>query len=194
MSADRDVADQHACTEAVLDITPDAPIVANLGTSSWVLADVDDRDRNFYMRGGMGSTTPTGFGVALGVDSHVTVLEGDGSLLMSLGSLSTIGQYDPSNLTIVVFNNAVFATTGGQPTLAETTDFAGVAEDCGLVGYSVNSASDFEAAYEEAVAHDGATLIEVAVDSVDPGRPPNYDYGHSYLQHRFRTAVAGTPE
>ena len=109
-------ADLYACTEAVLDVTPDAAVVSNLGVASYVLASVSDRERarNFYQWGSMGVTTAVGLGLALSTDEPVTVLEGDGSLLMSLGVLSTLGAVDPSNLTVVVWDNAIYGTTGGQ--------------------------------------------------------------------------------
>jgi thiamine pyrophosphate-dependent acetolactate synthase large subunit-like protein len=182
-------ADQYAVTEAVLDRTPEAALVANLGVASWVLAEVDDRELNFYMRGGMGSTTPTGFGLALAVDRQVTVLDGDGSLLMGLGALSTVGAYDPDNLVVVVMDNAEFGTTGGQPSLSGTTDFAAVADDCGLAGFDAGTASEFESAYDDALAHDGAALVACDVESTDVGAPAAYDYAHASLTDRFRRAV-----
>ena len=75
-------ADQHECTAAVLEETPDAAVVGNLGVASYILADVEDRPRNFYQWGSMGVTTPLGLGMALATDDPVTVLDGDGSMLM----------------------------------------------------------------------------------------------------------------
>ncbi|MFB6298861.1 MAG: thiamine pyrophosphate-dependent enzyme [Halobacteriales archaeon] len=189
MSDDRQAIDQYAMTAAVLEAAPDAAIIANLGVASWVLADVEDRERNFYMRGGMGSTTPTGFGLALAIDDDVIVLDGDGSLLMGLGALATVGEYDPSNLTVVVCNNATFGTTGGQPSLAAGVDFAGIAEDCGIAGFSADTEAAFESTLDNALAIDGAALIDCAVESTDIGAPPEYDYAHSYLTDRFRRSV-----
>ena len=185
-----DVADQHACTRAVLDVTPDAAVVANLGVSSYVLLDVADRAKNFYMTGGMGVTTPIGLGLATAVDGQVTVLDGDGSLLMSLGCLATVGTYGGSNLVVVVWNNGTFETTGGQPTLAGTADLAGVARDCGVEAWDVSTTEGFREAYEAAVDHRGPGLVRCAVDADRPDERPALDYGHSYLKHRFRSAVA----
>ncbi|MDY6818731.1 MAG: thiamine pyrophosphate-dependent enzyme [Halobacteriales archaeon] len=189
MSDDREAIDQYAMTAAVLEAAPNAAVIANLGVASWVLAEVDDRDRNFYMRGGMGSTTPTGFGLALAIDDEVIVLDGDGSLLMGLGALATAGEYDPSNLTVVVCNNAEFGTTGGQPSLADGVNFAAIAEDCGLAGFSARSESGFESALSEALAVDGAALVDCAVEPTDVGAPPEYDYSHAYLTDRFRRSI-----
>lgn len=184
-------ANHPACTEAVLDVTPDAVLIANLGVASWVLMDVADRPENYYLRGGMGCTTPTGLGVALGVDDPVTVLDGDGSMLMSLGCLSTVAEYGPANLAIVVWNNEAYATTGGQH--AAAVDFAAAAEACGMPGSRVTATEAFTDAYRTAVAHDGPALVDCVVDTPDIGAPPGYDYGHSHITHRFRHAVTGTP-
>ncbi|MFB6281407.1 MAG: thiamine pyrophosphate-dependent enzyme [Haloferacaceae archaeon] len=181
-------ADQYECTAAVLAETPDAVVVSNLGVASYVLAAVEDRARNFYQWGSMGVTTPVGLGLALSTDERVTVLDGDGSALMSLGALATVGAADPANLVVVVFDNGVYGTTGGQPTHAATTDFAAVARGCGLEAERVGSTAAFGAAYRDAVAHDGAALIACDVDPVDPEARPPLDYAH--VRRRVRTALA----
>lgn len=160
----KDAADQHRCIEIVLEMTPDAAVISNLGTTSWTLIDVEDRERNFYMNGAMGVTTPTGLGLAISTDEQVTVLDGDGSLLMSLGVVSAVAECDPSNLAIVVMNNGAFETTGGQPTLSKHVDFAAVAADCGLESWSAKSTEAFTDAYAAAVDHDGAALVDLSVE------------------------------
>lgn len=184
-----EVADHYACTEVIYKVTPDIPIVSNLGTSSFILMDIGVKPTTFCMTSGMGTTTPIGFGLATTTDEPVTVLDGDGSLLMSLGCLATVGTYDPSNLTIVVWNNAVFETTGGQATLADAVDFVGIAERCGLEGWRATSTEAFREAYTAAVDHDGAALVEAVVESERPPDHPPLDYGHSYMKGRFREAV-----
>jgi thiamine pyrophosphate-dependent acetolactate synthase large subunit-like protein len=179
-------ADQTACTAAVLEETPDAAVVSNLGTASYHLAALGDRPRNFPLTGAMGSTTPLGLGLALAVDDQVTVLDGDGSMLMSLGALSTVARLDPPNLVVVVMDNGAYETTGGQTTLSTEVDFAAVARDCGLSAWHVDGDGAFREAYADAVATDGTGVIAC---EVDPGRPEEYpplDYGHSYVKHRFR--------
>ncbi|MFB6157776.1 MAG: thiamine pyrophosphate-dependent enzyme [Haloferacaceae archaeon] len=182
-------ADQYDCTAAVLAETPDAAVVSNLGVASYVLAAVEDRDRNLYQWGSMGVTTPVGLGLAVATDEQVTVLDGDGSMLMSLGALSTVGGVDPGNLVVVVFDNGVYETTGGQRTHATTTDFTAVARGCGIDAAAVDTTAGFEAAYREAVDHDGAALIACEVDPVDPDARPPFDYAH--VRRRVRESLAG---
>jgi len=184
-------ADQRACTRAVIEETPDAAVISNLGVASYHLIDVADRARNFYLTGAMGSTTPLGLGLATSTDEPVTVLDGDGSMLMSLGSLSTVADVDPPNLTVVVMDNGTFETTGGQPTLSDRVDFAGVAENCELSAWSVASDEGFREAYREAAAHDGAALVTCEVTPESPDDYPSLDYAHAYNKHRFRREFVG---
>lgn len=182
-----DRADQFACTAAVLETTPDVVAVSNLGVASYVLAAVEDRARNFYEWGSMGVTTPTGLGLALAVDDSVVVFEGDGSLLMSLGVLSTLGAVDPSNLTVVVWDNAIYGTTGGQSNHSSNTDFAGVAESCGVSSTHVRTDEAFEDAYQEATETDRTELIVCDVEPVDPDSRPPFDFAH--IKRRVRDAL-----
>ncbi|MFC7229772.1 thiamine pyrophosphate-dependent enzyme [Salinirubellus salinus] len=181
-------ADQYECTARLLSITPDAAIVSNLGVASYVLAGVEDRARNFYQWGSMGSTTPIGLGLALALDDPVTVLDGDGSMVMSLGALATVADQNPPNLTVVVWDNGQYGTTGGQPSASRTVDFAAVARDVGLAATHVSTTDDFEAAYADAVASDEATVVVCDVEPVDPDERPPFDFAH--IKWRFRDAVA----
>jgi len=182
-------ADQYACTEFVLDVTPSAAVISNLGVASYVLASVSEpqRARNFYQWGSMGVTTAVGLGLALSTDEPVTVLEGDGSLLMSLGVLSTVARYDPDNLTVVVWANDVYGTTGGQSLKADHTDFAGIAENSGLDAVTVRETKAFADAYRGATESSGATVIVCHVDPVDPDARPPFDF--PYIARRVRDSL-----
>src|SRR5436305_13524905 len=93
------------------------PIVASLGHPAYDLFAAGDRPANFYTWGSMGMASSIGLGLALArPDLRVFVVDGDGSLLMNLGSLATIGLLQPSNLVVIVMDNGEYATTGGQPT------------------------------------------------------------------------------
>ncbi|MGM0605641.1 MAG: thiamine pyrophosphate-dependent enzyme [Halobacteriota archaeon] len=191
MSSDApiDRADQFACTRAILEVTPEAAIVSNLGVASYVLAGVEDRDRNFYLWGSMGVTTPVGLGVAIAADEQVTVLDGDGSTLMSLGAFATVADADPPNLTVVVFDNGQYATTGGQRSMSELVDVAGVADSIGLHAVAVSSVDRFRSAYEAAVERDAPSIVVCHVDPVDPDARPPLDFAQ--IKRRFRDALGG---
>ncbi len=189
MSTDPDTerADQHECTEIVIETTPDAAIVSNLGVASYVLAGVEDRERNFYQWGSMGVTASIGLGLAMSTDDQVTVLDGDGSALMSLGAFVPIAKYDPPNLTVVVWKNDQYGTTGGQPTPTDGVDLVAIARASGLEATGVSSAEAFSNAYREAIEHDGTDVIVCDVEPCDPSERPPYDY--AYIKRRFRDAL-----
>jgi thiamine pyrophosphate-dependent acetolactate synthase large subunit-like protein len=170
-----------------LQESPDAAIVANLGVASYALASVADRPRNFYCWGSMGVTTSIGLGLALSTDEEVVVFEGDGSLLMSLGVLATVTDCDPSNLVIVVWENEVYGTTGGQPVTG--IEYADAARACGLWAGEAGTVQGFEARYAEALAYDGAAMVVCAVAPVDPEARPPLDFAH--VTWRMRDALTG---
>src|SRR6185503_3491017 len=104
-------------TRVIVSVAGDAPIVASLGHPAYDLFAAGDRSRNFYTWGSMGLASSVGLGLAVArPDLRVFVLDGDGSLLMNLGSLATIGLLQPANLVLVVMDNEEYATTGGQAT------------------------------------------------------------------------------
>ena len=92
------------------------------------------RPQNFYMLGSMGLAVPIALGVALAQPRRkVFALEGDGSILMQLGSLSTVAARAPTNLCIVIMDNGAYQITGGQPTMTEQgADIVGIGRASGL--------------------------------------------------------------
>src|SRR4029079_13337154 len=105
-------------TRVLLGVIADDPVVASLGHPAYDLyAAEPQRAGNFYTWGSMGLSSSIGLGLAMArPDLRVFVLDGDGSLLMNLGSLATIGWTRPANLVVIVWDNGEYATTGGQPT------------------------------------------------------------------------------
>jgi sulfopyruvate decarboxylase subunit beta len=182
---------QHECTEQIVDAAPDAAIVANLGTAAKILATVEERDLNFYMKGAMGLTTPVANGLAMQIDRDVVAIEGDGGLIMSMGGLATLSRNDPANLTVVVMNNATFTTTGGQKSLSDAIDLRAIAAGSNLDAHHATDPEEFAAAFEAAQAHDGTSVVVADVTSTQPDEHPDIDYPHAYQKHRFRQAVAG---
>ena len=143
-------------------------VVGGIGNTNFDLWMAGQRPQNFYMLGSMGLACPIALGVALAQPGRgVVALEGDGSLLMQMGCLATIGALQPRNLLIVVMDNASYQITGGQPTAtASSADLVGVARACGLP--SSHWASD-EAAFERLVEHGlaqpGPHLVAARIDT-----------------------------
>ena len=109
-------------------------MVAGIGNTNWDLFGAGHRPQNFYMLGSMGLACPIALGVALAQPERgVIALEGDGSILMSLGCLATIGKVAPRNLTIIIWDNGIYQITGKQPTAtAGSTDIVAVAKGAGI--------------------------------------------------------------
>src|ERR1700681_1500126 len=109
-------------------------IVAGIGNANFDLFAAGHRAQNFYMLGSMGLAIPIALGVALAQPERgVIALEGDGSLLMSLGCLATIATVKPRNLTLIVWDNGIYQITGKQPTAtSHSTDIVAVARGAGI--------------------------------------------------------------
>ena len=121
-------------------------------------------DRNLACLGFMGGASALGLGVALArPDLGVWVLDGDGSLLMQLGSLATIAGAAPANFVHLVFHNGVYETSGAQPLPSQSqVDFAGMAKAAGYRETAqFHGAEELDAALDELLAAQGPTLIEL---------------------------------
>ncbi len=137
-------------------------ILANLGHASWDLQTAAERPQNYYSMGSMGLISSMGLGMALAQPRRkVVILDGDGSLLMNLGSLATIAVVSPSNLIHVVWDNEQFQLTGGQKThTGRGVDLAGIASKTGIRRVlQTREEDEFEAACVEALGSEGPWFI-----------------------------------
>lgn len=167
-------------------------VVSNLGQASMDLQGIADRPLNCYTYGAMGQCSSIALGIALvRPDVRVICLDGDGSLLMNLGSLCTIAQTAPRNLALVVWDNEVHQTTGGQPTAtASRADLAAIARGAGVdTTLVVRTEAELERAWDRVLAEDGPL---VAVVKVAKGPSQNrLDRDVIGSTRRFMHALAG---
>ncbi len=118
----------HAIDTIMTHVGCDDLVVSTTGYTSRELYNCCDRPGNFYVIGSMGSASMIGLGLALHyARGKVIVLDGDGAALMRLQTLASIGHYQPPGLIHIVLDNARYDSTGGQPTISPTVDFAGIA-------------------------------------------------------------------
>jgi phosphonopyruvate decarboxylase len=122
-------------------------IIATTGYTSSELFEYrvsqNDIPHDFYTVGSMGCSPAIAFGVALQQPSKkVIIFDGDGSLLMQMGSLATIGYYRPPNLYHILFDNEVYDSTGGQPTVSKSISFSQMALACGYKSVDEVSTSE----------------------------------------------------
>jgi thiamine pyrophosphate-dependent acetolactate synthase large subunit-like protein len=154
----------------VAKLKDEEAVIGGIGNTNFDLWSAGRRPQNFYMLGSMGLAFPIALGVAIAQPKRrVIALEGDGSLLMQLGCLSTIAATAPRNLTLVVMDNGIYQITGGQPTpAAAATDLVAVARGCGLESAWAADEEDFERLIDAALAAARPHLIAARIDA-QPG-------------------------
>lgn len=142
-------------------------VIGGIGNTNFDLWAAGHRPQNFYMLGSMGLAFPIALGVALAQpDRRVFALEGDGSLLMQLGALSTIAALKPKNLIMIVMDNGIYQITGAQPTpAAGVADLVAIALGSGLTNSTwAADEEDFERLVDEAMSADEPSLIALRID------------------------------
>ena len=119
---------------AIYDRLADSAVVTIMGAVAAELQSIGHRPNFFYLQHAMGLASSVGLGIALSKPGvPVVVFDGDGSLLMNLGGLSTLARYQPANLIHVVFDNESLLSVGGFPTATGTcTRLAEVAAAAGV--------------------------------------------------------------
>ncbi|NQW01424.1 MAG: phosphonopyruvate decarboxylase [Rhodospirillales bacterium] len=184
-----------AALERLLAHAPQsAALIATTGKSGRELFTLADRPQHLYQVGSMGCAAAMGLGVALNTPRKTIVIDGDGALLMKMGSLATIGSCAPENLIHVVMDNASYDSTGGQPTVSPGVDFAQIAASCGyLHGYTCNALSGFEKALTQALSRPGPHLVHLKIapgSARNLGRPT---VKPPAVARRFRDFLASKP-
>jgi phosphonopyruvate decarboxylase len=139
------------------------------GISREMLAVAGRKGNHFVSLDAMGQTISVALGLALGLDRRgtedkVIAIDGDGSLLMGLSVLSTVGHLKPGRLVVYVLDNGVYLATGGQPTASGDIDLVAVAKGCSWSGAcDVRTADELAAATAWALATEGPILIRVYI-------------------------------
>jgi thiamine pyrophosphate-dependent acetolactate synthase large subunit-like protein len=153
-------------------LTHEEAVVAGLGNTNFDLIAAGHRPQNFYMLGSMGLACPIALGVALAQPNRgVIALEGDGSILMALGCLTTIANVKPRNLTVIIWDNGIYQITGKQPTAtAGVTDIVAVARGAGIAHSEwVRDESHFDALIDRRFEAGGPLLLAAKIDD-QPGQ------------------------
>ena len=174
------------CLRAVYPDLEKSLVVTIMGATAAELHSLGHRPNFFYLQHAMGLASSTGIGLALSLpDQKIIVFDGDGSLLMNLGSLSTMARYRPGNLVHVVFDNESLLSVGGFPTATSTgTDLEGIARASGVPTVcTVRRVEDFKGAVKNALV--GAQLATI-VAKVEPTGPAAYVMDLSLLENRFQ--------
>jgi len=175
---------------AVVALLTDEPLVVCNGFPSREVFKLADRPTHFYMIGSMGVAPAIGLGVALAKpQKKVVVFDGDGNVLMGMGTLATVGALKPKNFIHVVFDNEVYGSTGNQPTISRVVRLDMVAKAAGYVNVErVLEREDLVYEFKDMLKKDGPSflLVKVTEQSEDADRvllePPE-------ITRRFMKAI-----
>lgn len=177
--------------EVVLSLITDQPLIVCNGFPSREAFKLKDRPVNFYMIGSMGVAPAIGLGVALAKpEKKVVVFDGDGNVLMGMGTLATVGALKPKNLIHVVFDNEVYGSTGNQPTLSRLVRLDQLAKAAGYVNVErAREREDIVYEFKDMLKKDGPSflLIKVTEQAEDVDRVP---LEPDEITQRFKQAMA----
>ena len=171
---------------AVYDKLAERVVVTIMGAVAAELQSIGHRANFFYLQHAMGLASSMGLGIALSrPELPVIVLDGDGSVLMNLGGLTTMARYRPKNLLHVVFDNESLLSVGGFPTATSTgSDIAGIARAAGVPRTAaVGTIGAFSRAFDDALAAMELTTIVAKVEAAGPSR---YVTDLALLENRFQ--------
>jgi sulfopyruvate decarboxylase subunit beta len=150
---------------------------------------LNPRVMNYFSMGAMGLASSHGLGLALGrPDKRVVIIDGDGSLLMNLGSLVTIAAAAPKNLVHFVAHNGTYEANGGHPIANPKVDFAGLARSAGYAHcHDFSEFASFEQQIGHVLSQDGPVFGTLHVERT---RPLTYDYPALYAADKRRAIKA----
>ena len=175
---------------AVLELLTDQPVVICNGFPSREVQKIADRPTHFYMIGSMGNASAIALGIALAKpNKQVITFDGDGNVLMGMGTLATVGALRPKNFIHLVFDNEVYGTTGNQPTISNVVPLEKVAKAAGYVNVvRVLDREDLVYEFKDLLKQDGPSMLLIKVNEFveDVGRvqlePPE-------ITKRFMNAI-----
>lgn len=164
---------------------PGTVVVTIMGATATELQSLGHRPNFFFLQHAMGLASSLGLGIALSrPELKVVVFDGDGSLLMNLGGLTTLARYRPRNLVHVVFDNHSLLSVGGFPTAtASGTDLEDIARGAGVpIAATARTLDEFTRAFGEAMVANDLTTLVAKVAAVGP---KSYITGLSLLENRY---------
>jgi sulfopyruvate decarboxylase subunit beta len=164
--------ERAGCIEMIYPELHDKLVVTIMGACAQELYNLGHCDNFFYLQHAMGLASSIGLGLAMHLPTErVIVLDGDGSVLMNLGTLVTLARYRPKNLVHVVFDNGSLLSTGGfdSQTAGGLTDIAAIARGAGIEHVaSASTTIEFGEAFVEALERDDLSVIVAKVAAVGP--------------------------
>ncbi len=164
--------ERAGCIEMIYPELHDKLVVTIMGACAQELYNLGHCENFFYLQHAMGLASSIGLGLAMHLPrERVIVLDGDGSVLMNLGTLVTLARYRPKNLIHVVFDNGSLLSTGGfdSQTASGLTDIAAIARGAGIEHVAaVSTATEFGETFVAALERDDLSVIVAKVSAVGP--------------------------
>ena len=153
------------------------------------LFEVNDKESNFYMIGSMGLASSIALGIAIKKpNKKIFVFDGDGNILMNLGSLDTIGSLKPKNLVHVVFDNKMHESTGGQPTSSNKIDISKIAQASNYKIFTSNNKKSLEEIIKKLKKINGPVMIVIRI-SRSKEKSSRVDITPEKIKLRFMSAI-----
>ena len=151
----------------------------------------NDRPDNFYMIGSMGLLSSLGLGLALlKKDRNIVVIDGDGSALMSLGTIPLIAYESPRNFRYIILDNNSYESTGAQPCISEKIDLGSIVKASGFRHVeSVEEPESLEMALKKTFSIDGPSCLHVSVDISRVDGVPRVSHEPEEIRDRFKQRV-----
>jgi thiamine pyrophosphate-dependent acetolactate synthase large subunit-like protein len=150
--------------QIVAKIINDQPIISANGFISRELFNTYEKKSNFYMLGSMGLASSIGLGVALrNPKKTVYVFDGDGNILMNMGSMTTIGTIKPKNLVHIIFDNSIHESTGGQPTNSKKIDLGKIAQCVNYKTFVARDEKELEKIMKNIKFGKGPILLKIKI-------------------------------
>jgi len=175
--------------KSLIPVISDQLVVCNIGAPSQELFALDDQPSNFYMLGTMGLSSSIGFGLAMAQDKQVISIDGDGSVLTNLATLSTIANNVRDNYILLIIDNGSYGSTGDQPTYAGgKTSLAMVATACGCENVVECRAADTADTLRTALQSGKMTIIVSKCDSGNV-KVPVIEMNPILIRERFMEEV-----
>jgi phosphonopyruvate decarboxylase len=174
----------------------DKDIVVAVFTSAFEWIAIRPNPLNYIMVGAMGLGSSHALGLALGrPDRRVILLDGDGSLLMNLGGLVTVGSAAPKNLVHFVMENGTYEANGSHPIPGKNrVDFSGLAQAAGYRNvHTFDNLQSFDPQIANVLREPGPTFVTM---KIEPGKPPKLDYGYMHgapVRQQFKAALDADP-
>ena len=181
------------CLRSIYGRLDDCLVVTIMGAVAAEMQSLGHRENFFYLQHAMGLASSVGLGLALcRPREKVVVMDGDGSVLMNLGGLTTLARYQPKNLVHVIFDNESLLSVGGFPTATSTgSDLEGAARAAGIGrAATVRTVDQFAAAFEAALGAGELSSIVAKVEAVGP-KAFVTDLGLLENRFQFQRWIAG---